>query len=143
MSISPPWLVVVYTPGFSPIHHRCRAEISLSGHLGQRLEERRVGQWVPVAPEYEAQLEPAQMDMLQQAVAAIDFPRLAARLRPARGASGIAIECHPPGGSLQRVEGSILSYDRGYHDFKQTFEPAQRFWKQVYELLPHPFMKRA
>ena len=136
------WLTMIYTPGFSPVRHRCTVEIYLGGRLRQQLAECSAGEWLAIAPEYEAQLDGTKMNMLRDLLASIDFERLRARLSPARGASVLAIEWHPLDAISQRVEGRILSYDRGYHDFRQTFEPAQRLWKLVCELLPHPFMKQ-
>jgi len=144
MSTNPSWLTVTFTPGLSPIHHGCIAEIALGGHLSQRLVERRGGGWFPIKPEYETQLDASQLEMLQGVVASIDFERLASRLRLTSicDANCLAIEWHPPDAPSKKVDGPILRYGRGYHDFKQTFEPAQRLWKLVYSFLPHKFTNR-
>ena len=136
-------LVVIYTPGFSPVRHRCTVEVSPSGHLRQILSDCRKGEWTAIGPVYEVDLAAPQLESIDAAITRIDFQRLSARLRPRLDASKLAIELHHPDRPPTRVEGPILSYDRGYHDFRQRFEPAQQLWKTVYSFLPKKFIECA
>ncbi|MCF7788335.1 MAG: hypothetical protein K9N47_19595 [Prosthecobacter sp.] len=131
-----PWLYITFTPGLSPIRHRCSVDITHSGTFCQTLAERRAGEWVSILPGHEFQLSAVDLAALETAVTSIDFAGLSARLTPARGASKLAIDVHALDGTHSRVDGRILSYDRGYHDFHRIFEPAQRLWKLVHALLP-------
>ena len=146
MSTNSPWLIVTFTPGLSVVRHRCMVEIARSGQLTQSLFERGAGEWRPVFPHHERLLDNTRLEALRTAVAGIDFARLAARVRQCGGghdASRLAIEVYQPDSTSVRVDGPILEYDRGYHDFKETFEPAQQFWRVICDSLPERFMDRA
>jgi hypothetical protein len=143
MSATSPWLHVTFTPGLSPIRHRCAVEVTTSGQLTQRLFERGTGQWQLMSPQHEKRLDKAQLEVLRAAVARIDFQRLAARIRQGRDASVFAIEVYPPDSNSMKVEGILDDDYRGYHDFRETFEPALQLWTLLYDFLPTRFMDRA
>ncbi|WP_395748339.1 hypothetical protein [Prosthecobacter sp.] len=130
------WLHITFSPGLSPIHHRCTVEITRAGAFRQVLAERKGGEWVEISPTHETQLSENDFAALEGAVACIDFPGLSARIRKGFDAGNLAIEVHAEDGTYSRVKGCILSDYRGYHDFQRIFEPAQRLWKLVCALLP-------
>jgi len=140
-------LQVTFIPGFSPIQHQCTIEVASDGSLRQLLQpvtKRPVAKAHLTESEaaYKVQLTDAQLESVVAAVTRIDFERLAARLRCGRDASNYIIDAQLLDQPPMRVEGSIFSYDHGYHDFKTTFEPAQALWNLVYSLLPQKFMAR-
>lgn len=130
------WLSVTFVPGFSPLKRVCTVEITDSGRLTQSFFEGRAFRAEDLISSHSCALDETGMELIRGALAAIDFPRLAARLLGARDASQLSIVVFEQGRVVAAICGNILGGHRGDHGFRGSFEPARKFWKLLLDLLP-------
>lgn len=130
------WLRITCIPGLSPIKRVCTVELTDGGLLTQSFFERRASGAGNLFSTHDCNLADSQLELLRASLAAIDFPRLAKRLRDATDAGTLSIEVYRQGVAMYAIKGGILHGDRGDHDFRGAFEPAQKFWKLLLDFVP-------
>lgn len=128
------WISLRFKPGLGPTRHSILIQISRTGLLKHQALRHSGGD----SNETAFQLTDEQLQQVKAVSQNVDFESLESRLRGLQilDASILTICINDSEGGKKEVSGPIFAADKGYHDFRTVWEPAQRLWMLVESMIP-------